>query len=44
MAVTIFNVINRGIRIRENGVFTAPELIADAGVFFEEAGGYSKYP
>ena len=40
MAVKIYNVINRGIRIRENGVFTAPELIADAGVFFEEAGGY----
>jgi len=40
MAVKIFNVINRGIRIRKNGVFTAPELITDAGVFFEEAGGY----
>ena len=40
MAVKIFNVINKGIRIRENGVFTAPELISDAGVFFEEAGGY----
>lgn len=40
MAVKIFNAINRGIRIRENGVFTAPELVTDAGVFFEEAGGY----
>lgn len=40
MAVKIFNVINKGIRIRENGVFTAPELVTDAGVFFEEAGGY----
>lgn len=40
MAVKIFNVINRGIRVRENGVFTAPELITDAGIFFPEAGGY----
>lgn len=40
MAVKIFNVINRGIRIRENGVFTAPELITDAGLYIPEAGGY----
>lgn len=40
MAVKIYNVINKNIRIRENGGFTAPELIADAGVFFAEAGGY----
>lgn len=40
MAVKIFNVINRGIRIREDGTFTSPELVSDAGLYIESAGGY----
>lgn len=40
MAVKIYNVGVSNIKIREQGVFTTPELITDAGVFFEEAGGY----
>ena len=40
MAVKIYNVGVSNIKIREQGVFTAPELITDAGVYFESAGGY----
>lgn len=40
MGVKIYSVFNKGIHVRGNGVFTAPELIADAGVYFESAGGY----
>lgn len=40
MGVKIYSAISKNIRIRENGAFTAPTLISDAGVFFEEAGGY----
>ena len=40
MAVKIYNVGVSNIRIREQGVFTAPELITDAGLYIESAGGY----
>ena len=40
MAVKIYNVGVSNIRIREQGVFTAPELVTDAGLYIESAGGY----
>ena len=40
MAVKIYNVGVSNIKIREQGVFTAPELITDAGLYIESAGGY----
>ena len=40
MAVKIYNVGVSNIKIREQGVFTAPELITDAGKYIESAGGY----
>ena len=39
MAVKIYNVINKGVRISD-GVFTGPSLITDAGLYIESAGGY----
>jgi len=40
MAVKIYNAGLKNIRIRENQVFTTPDLITDAGKFIESAGGY----
>ena len=40
MAVKIYNVGVSNIRVREQGVFTAPELVTDAGLYIESAGGY----
>ena len=40
MAVKIYNAGLNNIRIRENQVFTTPELITGAGKFIESAGGY----
>ena len=40
MAVKIYNVGVSNIKIREQGVFTAPELVTDAGKYIESAGGY----
>ena len=40
MAVKIYNVGVSNIKIREQGGFTAPELVTDAGLYIESAGGY----